>query len=77
MFSFLITLFVMGVGLFKYRNLKSRFKLIVPALFSIIFLGRIENNNNYQLTGEQISQAWQDHIGLPLLWVSNLSALLV
>ncbi|WP_299160571.1 hypothetical protein [uncultured Eudoraea sp.] len=38
-FSFLITLFVMGVGLFKYRNLKSRFKLIVPALFSIIFLG--------------------------------------
>lgn len=35
----------------------------------------IEKNNNYQLTGEQISQAWQDHIGLPLLWVSNLSAL--
>ena len=27
------------------------------------------------MTGEQISNAWQDHVGLPLLWVSNLAAL--
>ncbi|MEP3210480.1 MAG: ADP-ribosylglycohydrolase family protein [Maribacter sp.] len=32
-------------------------------------------NGHYMLSGEQISNAWQDHIGLPLLWVSNLSAL--
>ena len=30
---------------------------------------------NYKLTGQQISSAWQKHIGLPKLWVSNLSAL--
>ena len=29
----------------------------------------------YMLTGKQISIEWQDHIGLPKLWVSNLSAL--
>ncbi len=40
-----------------------------------IYQFAIEETNNYMLTGEQISQAWQDHIGLPLLWVSNLSAL--
>ena len=27
------------------------------------------------LSGEQISKERQDHIGLPLLWVLNLSAL--
>ncbi len=35
----------------------------------------MEKFNNYMLTGEQISTVWQDHIGLPKLWVSNLSAL--
>ncbi len=35
----------------------------------------LEKNNTHMLTGEQISAAWQEHIGLPLLWVSNLSAL--
>ena len=40
-----------------------------------IYQHAIELNNNFLLTGEQISKAWQDHIGLPLLWVSNLAAL--
>jgi hypothetical protein len=40
-----------------------------------VYQHAIEKNNNYILTGEQISRAWQDHIGLPLLWVSNLAAL--
>lgn len=35
----------------------------------------IEQYDNFLLTGEQISKEWQDHIGLPNLWVSNLSAL--
>ncbi len=35
----------------------------------------MEANDSYLLSGAQISRAWQDHIGLPLLWVSNLSAL--
>ena len=35
----------------------------------------IEKFNNYKLTGQQISSAWQEHIGLPKLWVSNLAAL--
>ena len=34
-----------------------------------------EKYGNYMLTGEQIATEWQDHIGLPLLWVSNLAAL--
>ena len=34
-----------------------------------IYQSAIEKHNNYMLTGEQISHAWQDHIGLPLLWV--------
>ena len=40
-----------------------------------VYQHAIEKNNNYKLTGEQISNAWQDHVGLPLLWVSNLAAL--
>lgn len=40
-----------------------------------VYQSAIEKHDNYMLTGEQISQAWQDHIGLPLLWVSNLAAL--
>jgi hypothetical protein len=40
-----------------------------------VYQSAIEKYDNYILTGEQISQAWQDHIGLPLLWVSNLAAL--
>lgn len=40
-----------------------------------VYQSAIEKYNNYMLTGKQISEAWQDHIGLPLLWVSNLAAL--
>ena len=40
-----------------------------------IYQYAIEKFNNYKLTGQQISSAWQKHIGLPKLWVSNLSAL--
>ena len=40
-----------------------------------VYQHAIEKFNNYKLTGEEISSAWRDHIGLPLLWVSNLAAL--
>ena len=40
-----------------------------------VYQHAIEKYNTPMLTGEQISTEWQDHIGLPLLWVSNLSAL--
>ena len=40
-----------------------------------VYQHAMEKFNNYMLTGEQISAVWQDHIGLPKLWVSNLSAL--
>jgi hypothetical protein len=40
-----------------------------------IYQHAIEKFNNYKLTGEEISSAWQEHIGLPKLWVSNLAAL--
>ncbi len=40
-----------------------------------VYQHAIEKYNNFMLTGEQISAEWQKHIGLPKLWVSNLSAL--
>lgn len=40
-----------------------------------VYQKAMEQNDGYVLTGEQISAAWQAHIGLPLLWVSNLAAL--
>ena len=40
-----------------------------------VYQHAIEKFNNYKLTGEEISSVWRDHIGLPLLWVSNLAAL--
>lgn len=40
-----------------------------------VYQHAIEQYGNYKLTGEQISQEWQDHIALPRLWVSNLAAL--
>ena len=40
-----------------------------------VYQHAMEKFNTYLLTGEQISTVWQDHIGLPKLWVSNLSAL--
>lgn len=40
-----------------------------------VYQHAIEKYGTPLLTGEQISAEWQDHIGLPLLWVSNLSAL--
>lgn len=35
----------------------------------------LEKYGSHMLTGEQIAAQWQEHIGLPLLWVSNLAAL--
>ncbi|WP_297797989.1 ADP-ribosylglycohydrolase family protein [uncultured Eudoraea sp.] len=40
-----------------------------------VYQHAIEKYSNFMLTGEQISAEWQKHIGLPKLWVSNLSAL--
>lgn len=40
-----------------------------------VYQHAIEKYENHVLTGEQISAEWQRHIGLPLLWVSNLAAL--
>lgn len=40
-----------------------------------VYQNAIEKFNNCKLTGEEISSAWRDHIGLPRLWVSNLAAL--
>jgi hypothetical protein len=40
-----------------------------------VYQKALEQNDGYMLSGEQIATAWQDHIGLPLLWVSNLAAL--
>ncbi|XOV84883.1 MAG: ADP-ribosylglycohydrolase family protein [bacterium] len=40
-----------------------------------VYLKALEKNDTYLLTGEQIAAAWRTHIGLPLLWVSNLAAL--
>ena len=35
----------------------------------------MEKYGTSMLTGAQISSAWQEHIGLPNLWVSNLAAI--
>ena len=35
----------------------------------------MEKYDTSMLTGAQISSAWQEHIGLPNLWVSNLAAM--
>jgi hypothetical protein len=35
----------------------------------------LEKYGSHMLTGKQIATQWQEHIGLPLLWVSNLAAL--
>lgn len=40
-----------------------------------IYQHAIEKYGNFMLTASQISTEWQKHIGLPKLWVSNLSAL--
>ena len=40
-----------------------------------VYQKALEKYGSYMLTGEQIATAWQDHIGLPWLWVSNLAAL--
>ncbi len=40
-----------------------------------VYQHAMEQYDTYLLTGEQISAEWQDHIGLPKLWVSNLAAL--
>ena len=40
-----------------------------------IYQYAIEKFDNPMLSGSQISSVWQDHIGLPNLWVSNLAAL--
>ncbi|MFK7829315.1 MAG: ADP-ribosylglycohydrolase family protein [Congregibacter sp.] len=40
-----------------------------------VYQSALEKNASYILTDKQIASAWQKHIGLPLLWVSNLAAL--
>jgi hypothetical protein len=40
-----------------------------------VYQKAMEQSDSYMLTAEQIAAAWQRHIGLPLLWVSNLAAL--
>ena len=40
-----------------------------------VYQHAMEKYDNYNLTAQQISAEWLDHIGLPKLWVSNLSAL--
>lgn len=40
-----------------------------------VYQHAIEKYDNYMLTGKQISDEWLNHVGLPKLWVSNLSAL--
>ncbi|MBT8185786.1 MAG: ADP-ribosylglycohydrolase family protein [Eudoraea sp.] len=40
-----------------------------------VYQHAIEKYGNPVLSGHQISQEWQKHIGLPKLWVSNLAAL--
>lgn len=40
-----------------------------------VYQSAMERFKTHKLTGQQISSAWQDHVGLPLLWVSNLAAL--
>ncbi len=40
-----------------------------------VYQKAMEQNDSYLLSGEQIAAAWQEHVGLPLLWVSNLAAL--
>jgi hypothetical protein len=40
-----------------------------------VYQHAMEKYDNHMLTPVQISKEWKSHIGLPLLWVSNLSAL--
>jgi hypothetical protein len=40
-----------------------------------VYQKALEKYDTYLLSGEQIATEWQEHIGLPWLWVSNLAAL--
>ena len=40
-----------------------------------VYQKALEKHGGYLLSGEQIAAQWRRHIGLPLLWVSNLAAL--
>ena len=64
-----------GPGKFDYVLDQSPWGADDDTDIEYVYQHAIEKYDNLLLTGEQISKEWQDHIGLPLLWVSNLSAL--
>ena len=64
-----------GPGKFDYVLDQSPWGADDDTYIEYVYQHAIEKYDNLLLTGEQISKEWQDHIGLPLLWVSNLSAL--
>lgn len=64
-----------GPGKFDYVLDQSPWGADDDTDIEYVYQHAIEKYDNPLLTGEQISKEWQDHIGLPLLWVSNLSAL--
>ncbi len=64
-----------GKGKFDYVLDQSPWGADDDTDIEYVYQHAIETYDNYKLTGEQISEAWQKHIGLPKLWVSNLSAL--
>ena len=64
-----------GPGKFDYVLDQSPWGADDDTDIEYVYQHAIEKYDNPLLTGEQISTEWQDHIGLPLLWVSNLSAL--
>ncbi|MCP4977079.1 MAG: ADP-ribosylglycohydrolase family protein [Maribacter sp.] len=64
-----------GPGKFDYVLDQSPWGADDDTDIEYVYQHAIEKYNNPMLTGKQISTVWQDHIGMPLLWVSNLSAL--
>jgi len=64
-----------GEGKFDYVLDQSPWGADDDTDIEYVYQHAIEKYDNCKLTGEQISEAWQKHIGLPKLWVSNLSAL--
>jgi len=64
-----------GSGKFDYVLDQSPWGADDDTDIEYVYQSAIEKYSNYMLTGEQISNTWQNHIGLPLLWVSNLAAL--
>lgn len=64
-----------GPGKFDYVLDQDPWRADDDTDIEYVYQHAIEKYANPLLTGKQISNEWQNHIGLPLLWVSNLSAL--